>query len=189
MTTTFVLKSEPYAIRPGRRTDRAEVAEMIRARAGWMRERGCGRWSGWDRDADVLAGQLGEPEWPTWVITAADRIVGVTTATFETPFLGWTEQEQTEPALFLQSTVTHPEFAGAGIGILIAFWALDHAARHDRKWVRRGVLTLDHDNLGLVRYYRSQGWRVTRSIPHPRRPKITVWSLQRPAARQLELVE
>lgn len=159
---------------------------MIRARARWMREHGHGRWVGWDRDARVLADQLGEPNWPTWVVTGANRIVGVTTATFETPYLGWTEQEQAEPAVFLQSTVTHPQFAGTGLGIVIAFWALDHAARYGRLWVRRGVLTIDRDNLGLVGYYRSQGWRVTRAVPHPRRAAITVWSLQRPAAHQEE---
>jgi hypothetical protein len=184
MTTTTVSKPGTYSIRPGTTADRDEVAEMIRVRAAWMREHDHGRWVSWDRDADVLADQLGDPNWPTWVVTAAHRIVGITTATFETPHLGWTESEQAEPAVFLQSTLTHPHHAGEGLGIMVAFWALDYAARHDRHWVRRGVLTIGHDNLGLVRYYRSQGWRVTRALPHPRRPAVTVWSLQRPAELQ-----
>jgi GNAT superfamily N-acetyltransferase len=79
------------------------------------------------------------------------------------PRLAWTEQEQAEPAVFLQSTVTHPDLAGQGIGVIIAFWALDHAARHGRRWVRRGVLTLGPANRGLVRYYRWQGWRAVRA--------------------------
>lgn len=185
--TTTTLKPGTYIIRPGKVADRDEVAAMIRARAGWMREHDHGRWASWDRDADVLADQLGEVDWPTWVVTAEDRLVGITTATFETPFLGWTEQEQSEPAVFLQSTVTHPHHAGEGLGIMIAFWALDHAAQNGRQWVRRGVLTIGQDNLGLVRYYRSQGWRVVRALPHPRRSEVTVWSLQRPAERQPDL--
>lgn len=99
------------------------------------------------------------------------------------PGLGWTEQEQAEPAVFLQSTVTDP--AHPGLGMLIAFWALDHAARQGEHWVRRGVLTDgDGGNLGLVRYYHRQGWRVVRAIRHPRKDGITVWSMSRPAERQ-----
>jgi hypothetical protein len=67
----------------------------------------------------------------------------------------------------------------------IAFWALDHAARRGDVWVRRGVLTDgDGGNLGLVRYYRRQGWRVVHAIAHPRKTGITVWSLARPAEQQ-----
>jgi hypothetical protein len=185
--TTTAMRPDMYTIRPGGTADRDEVADMIRARAEWMRKHGHGRWATWARDAGVLADQLGEPDWPTWVVTASQRIVGITTATFETPFLGWTEQEQTEQAVFLQSTVTHPQLAGNSLGVMIAFWALDHAARHGMQWVRRGVLTIGRDNMGLVHYYRSQGWRVARAVVHPRRSDVTVWSLQRPATRQPDL--
>jgi hypothetical protein len=150
-----------------------------------MRDRNQPSWVGWDRNADVLAAQCAEDDWPTWVVrTERGDVVGVTTTSFVTPFLGWTEREQAEPALFLQSTVTHPRLAGTGLGTAIAFWALDQGARNGRAWVRRGVLTRDRQNLGLVRHYRSQGWRVARAVVHPRRCDVTVWSLQRPTERQ-----
>jgi hypothetical protein len=172
-------------MRPGRASDRDQVQAMIRERAGWMREHGQQRWTTWDRGAQALADQVGDPAWPTWVlVTNSDEILGVTTAGRETPHLGWTEQEQDERALFLQGTVTHPRHAGHGLGIVIAFWALDYAAREGMQWVRRGVLTVGDANRGLVRYYRQQGWRVARALPHPRKPGVTVWSLQRIAARQ-----
>ncbi|MBB5804625.1 GNAT superfamily N-acetyltransferase [Saccharothrix ecbatanensis] len=116
-----------------------------------------------------------------------NSIVGVTTASGETPLMGWSEDERGQRAIFLQSTLTDPRFTRQGLGVLIAFWALDYAAREGHDWVRRGVLTVGEDNLGLVRYYRSQGWRVVRAVPHPRRRDVTVWSLQRPAERQPDL--
>lgn len=177
-----------FEMRFGTAADRPAAADMVRSRAAWMRERGM-RWASWDRDADVLAEQLGDPDWPVFVLTTSDRIVGMTTATFELPHLGWHEDEIAEPSVFLQSTVTDPDFAGTDLGTMIAHWALDYAAASGKRWTRRGVLTIGRDNIGLVRYYRLQGWRVARAIRHPRRPEITVWSLQRPAAPQPELSE
>lgn len=175
-----------FEIRFGAAADRPAAAEMIRSRAAWMRERDM-RWRSWDRDADVLAEQVGDPDWPVFVLTEDDQIVGMTTASFELPQLGWHEEEVAEPSVFLQSTVTDPRVSGADLGMMIAYWALDYAAANGKRWTRRGVLTIGRDNLGLVRYYRLQGWRVARAIRHPRRPEITVWSLQRPAAPQPEL--
>jgi hypothetical protein len=94
-----------------------------------------------------------------------------------------------EPSVFLQSTVTDPSFAGVNLGMMIAYWALDYAAANGKRWTRRGVLTIGRDNIGLVHYYRLQGWRVARATRHPRRSEITAWSLQRPAAPQPELAE
>jgi hypothetical protein len=177
-----------WMIRPGRLGDRDQVRGMVRERARWMRERGQERWVTWDRVADALAAQVGDPAWATWVLhTGTGEIVGVTTAGTETPGLGWTEQERAEPAVFLHTTVTHPRCAGAGLGVVIAFWALDLAAREHRLWVRRGVLTIGDANRGLVRYYRQQGWRVVRAVPHPRKAGVVVWSLQRPAELQAGL--
>lgn len=175
-------------MRFGTVSDRPAAAAMVRSRAAWMRARGM-RWASWDRDADVLAEQVGDPDWPVFVLTDDDQVVGMTTATFEVPHLGWHEDEVAEPSVFLQSTVTDPSFAGANLGMMIAYWALDYAAVNGKRWTRRGVLTIGRDNIGLVRYYRLQGWRVTRAVRHPRRSEITVWSLQRPAAPQPELGE
>ena len=171
-----------YVIRSAGPEDRDGIACLIRARAAWMRANGLRRWRGWEKSADALAGQAADPDWAVWVVACGTGVVGVTTLD-QTPALGWTAQEQAEPATFLQSTVTKP--GHAGLGMAVAFWALDHAARRGDCWVRRGVLTdSDGGNRGLVRYYRRQGWRVVRAIEHPRKPGITVWSLARPAERQ-----
>jgi len=182
------MRTSAFEIRPGEEADRPAAAEMIRSRAAWMRQRGL-RWASWDRRADQLAGQIGTGRWPVFVLTRNDQVVGMTTATSTLPHLGWTEDEVTEPSVFLQTTVTDPSFAGAGLGVLIAYWALDYAAINGKRWTRRGVLTVGKDNHGLVRYYELQGWRVVRAVPHPRKPGVVVWSLQRPAAPQPELRE
>lgn len=187
---TTATATNAYLVRPGRASDRPEVARLIRARAAWMRDNGHGRWVGWDRNADELAAQVGNDEWPTWVLCdSKSSVVGVTTASHETPLMGWSEDEREQRAVFLQSTVTDPHFMRQGLGVLIAFWALDYAAKEGCGWVRRGVLTVGKDNRGLVRYYRRQGWRVVRAVPHPRRREVTVWSLQRPAEPQPGLGE
>ncbi|MGH3627343.1 MAG: GNAT family N-acetyltransferase [Sciscionella sp.] len=171
-----------FQLRPAYAQDRAQISRMIRARAAWLRDHGHSRWRSWDRDAETLGEQAAEADWPVFVLTRATTVVGCTTITEETPQLGWTETDRTESALFLQSTVTHPALAGQGIGILIAFAALNIAAERDIRWVRRGVLSDDQGaNLGLIHYYRAQGWQVVRALRHPRRADIRVWSLQRPA--------
>ncbi|MDX8031213.1 hypothetical protein SK803_13380 [Lentzea sp. BCCO 10_0856] len=137
----------------------------------------------------MLADQIGAERWPVFVLTKDRRVVGMTTATFTLPHLGWAEDEIAEPSVFLQTTVTDPGFAGGGLGVLIACWALDYAAVNGKLWTRRGVLTIGEENLGLVRYYQLQGWRVVRAISHPRKPGVTVWSLQRPAVPQSDLRE
>lgn len=88
---------------------------MIRARAAWMREVGHRQWAEWDRNADELAAQVGDPRWPTWVLCdPADGIVGPNAAAHDAPLLGWSEQKRAEDTVFLQSTVTDPCCSGTG---------------------------------------------------------------------------
>ena len=176
-------------VRPIEADDQHAVRELVRARAEWLRERDLGRWRGWMNAAEHLSAQAACPEVPTWAVESVETgsIVGLT-VTAETPALGWTAEEREESAIFLESTVTHPALAGCGVGMAIAFWALDQAARRGVHWVRRGVLTdTAGTNLGLVRYYRRQGWRVVRSAPHPVRAGIAVWSLARPSWSRSDL--
>ncbi|HVK23361.1 MAG TPA: ASCH domain-containing protein [Actinokineospora sp.] len=173
-------------MRPGEPGDRDPLAALVRRRAEWMRDHGHHRWRGLADAADHHGQQVAEPGTDVWVLVDTDGVIlGCTTASTDTPTLGWTEQERADPATFLLSTITDPIRAGQGVGMVIAFWALDHAARQGHHWVRRGVLTDDQGaNRGLIRYYRRQGWRVVRAVAHPRRADITVWSLARPAERQ-----
>lgn len=177
-----------FVIRPAVAADREAVVALVQARARWMRARGHQGWPSWMLVAESLGDQAAAPGRPVWVLATPDgTLAGVTTAEAVTPPLAWSADERAESALILHSTVTHPDRAGQGTGTLVAFWALDHAFRHGRVWVRRNVLTSGATDRGLLRYYRSQGWRVVRAVPHPHRPDALVWSLQRPAQPQPDL--
>lgn len=65
------------------------------------------------------------------------------------PPWGWTDAERTEPALFMTTTVTDPGHLDVKPGTLIAWWAVDRAARVEA-WARDCTFT------GLAKYYQSQ---------------------------------
>jgi len=142
-------------MRRARAVDQEPIARMIHARSAWLRERGM---PGWEASADALAAQAADPAMPVWVLTDDAQVIGCTSLFDESPAWFWTEEERAEPALFMATTVTDPRYAGQRIGCHLAWWVLDHAARTERTWVRRGTT-----EPGLVRYYRDeQGWQVVR---------------------------
>lgn len=150
-------------MRPAHTDDQPGIAAMVRARAAWMRNRGLDGADGWSERADDLAAQAADPDFPVWACLQPDhdnRIVGITSLYTETPPWGWTEAERAQPALFLATTVTHPDLAGQRLGCLIAWWSLDYAAHAGLQAVRRGC-----GYQGLLRYYRDvQGWRHVHTV-------------------------
>ncbi|WP_199565081.1 hypothetical protein [Spongiactinospora rosea] len=158
------------------------IAQLIRARAEWMHERLLPGWEGWHDRADTLAGQAGEKEMPVWVMTHDERVIGVTSLYEQTSGLLWPEEaERFQPSFFLATTVTDPAYRQYRPGCLIAWWALDHAAREGRTWVRRGTGPYPR----LVAYYRDvQGWDVVRTVLNR---GVTAYALQRRAEPQPHL--
>jgi hypothetical protein len=164
-------------MRPANADDERPLAQMIHARSAWMRDHGLPDWSA---TADELAAQAADPNIPMWVLTAGDEVIGCTTLYDQSPAWFWTEQERDEPAVFMATTVTHPRYAGQRLGCSLAWWVLDHAARTDRIWVRRGTI-----DLRLVAYYRdAQGWQIVRE---KQRDGIIVTGLTRRATRVFDL--
>jgi hypothetical protein len=167
-------------MRPAAAGDQPEIADMIRARAGWMREHGLDGAGGWGGKAESLAAQATDPDVPVWACTRpgdGGRIVGITTLYEETPSWGWTDEERAQPAVFLATTVTHPDYAGQRLGCLMAWWTLEHAARAGYQHVRRGCGYPE-----LMRYYRDiQGWQLAHTVD---RHGVTAYLLTRPAERQ-----
>ncbi|WP_432014884.1 GNAT family N-acetyltransferase [Streptomyces cucumeris] len=147
-----------FVIREATVADREAVEELTRARALWMADRGVRGARGWERFAEESGRQAADPDMPVWVlVTDTGRVIGRTTLGEQTPVWGWTEDEQAQPAYFLNTTVTHPEFTGRRAGSLLAWWAVDRAAATGREWVRRAV----GPDPGLLRYYCDvQGWRI-----------------------------
>ncbi|NUS72127.1 MAG: GNAT family N-acetyltransferase [Corynebacteriales bacterium] len=171
-----------YYMRPSVLADREDLTNILRARSAWMRDKGLSGWEGWGERAESIAGQAGDPISPTWTMLNQDRkIVGSTSLFEESPAWCWSEEERAEPAFFLATTYTDPAYAGQKIGSLIAWWALDYAARNGKIWVRRGTGPYPK----LVRYYEDvQGWAVVRTVE---RQGVTAYALARRAEPQPHL--
>lgn len=145
-----------FEMRPAGEDDRDGIAAMIRRRDAWLLA--CGL-EGFGDGADSLAAQAGNADFPVWVLVRGREILGCTTLFDEVPEWCFTEDERSEPALFMASTVTAPS-EGLRLGRLIAFWALDHAAATGRRWVGRATFEPP-----LMRYYRDvQGWNLLREL-------------------------
>ncbi|RSO50553.1 GNAT family N-acetyltransferase [Streptomyces sp. WAC 06725] len=167
-----------FAMRPATSADIPAIAAVINSRSTWLEERDMPTW----RDsADNLAAQAENSHGAMWVLEDHThfRIIGCTTVQEETPPWGWEPEELAEPAYYLFTTVTDPAYRETKPGTLIALWAVDHAARHGKKWVRRGCMFP-----GLVRYYETQGFTLLHEV---QRTHHRVYLMARRAERLPEL--
>ncbi|TDD80178.1 hypothetical protein E1298_26385 [Actinomadura rubrisoli] len=148
---------------------------MAAERVAWLRERGLSAPEG---IAETLAEQVGEPDWPVWVLERDGLVAGCTTVLSECPGWAFTVAEREQPSVFLVSTWTLP--SADRLGHVIARWALDYAARTGREHVRRGAF-----HSALADYYcRVQGWELLREVERRGR---TAYIMSRPAERQPDL--
>ncbi|MEV0444811.1 GNAT family N-acetyltransferase [Streptomyces spectabilis] len=161
-------------MRPAAAGDQDPIADMVRARCAWMRERGIPDWPRTEADVRIVASQAADPHFPVWVLTETEQIIGCTTVFTKTPEWGWTPEELQESALFLASSFTHPDHRQHQPGRLMAWWALDRAARDGITWVRRGTFVER-----LMAYYRDvQGWHLVHT---PQRKGRTAYLMARRA--------
>ncbi|MGW2447867.1 GNAT family N-acetyltransferase [Streptomyces sp. NPDC001675] len=126
-----------------------------------MRERGFEDWDGWSSSAPLIAARAARAHSPAWVLEHAQGAVVGCTALSDRPLdEGWNSTERAEPALYLNTTVTHPDWRRHHPGSLLAAWALRQAAATGKEWVRRGCTSE-----GLLRYYRDgQGFGLVRTV-------------------------
>lgn len=91
-----------------------------------------------------------------WVLDDDERgVVGQMLVQDVGPPWGWTDTERAEPALYLSGSVTHPDLRDRKPGTLMAWWAVDRAARLGAPWVRR------HCHFEAVaRYNQTQGFTL-----------------------------
>lgn len=142
-------------MRPAGSQDRDAVRTMISARCGWMEARGL---PSWRPRLDDLVAQTDNPCGDVWILERDGQVIGRTTLQADAPPpWGWTDIERAEPALYMTTTVTDPGHRDVKPGTLIAWWAVDRAARVGAVWVRR-----DCAFTGLAKYYQSQGYDLVR---------------------------
>ncbi|WP_216356047.1 GNAT family N-acetyltransferase [Streptomyces sp. MP131-18] len=166
-------------MRPATADDIPAVENVIRARSGWLEERGL---PSWRKNAADLARQAENPDGDVWVLADDDgRIIGCTTIQERTPPWGWTEEELNEPAHYLYSTVTDPAYRDMKPGTVMALWAVDQAAQQGCTWVRRGC-----HFPGLVRYYETQEFKLVHEV---QRTHTKVYLMGRRAERVTDMGE
>lgn len=165
-------------VRPAGTADCDAVRDMISARCDWMEARGI---PSWRPNLDDLVAQTANPCGDVWVLELdGSRVVGRTTLQNQGPPWGWTDEERAEPALYMTTSVTDPAFRSMRPGTLMAWWAVDHAARTSAAWVRRDCAFPE-----LAKYYQSQGYELIREAE---RGRHRLFMMAR-AAERLDLAE
>ncbi|HEY7263655.1 MAG TPA: hypothetical protein VH589_19475 [Trebonia sp.] len=91
------------------------------------------------------------------------------------PPWGWTDEERAESALYLSGSVTDPAAKALRPGSLMAWWAVDLAARQGVPWVRR------HAQVSQVAAYnQARGFALVRE---GQRTHVRLYMLARKAER------
>jgi hypothetical protein len=138
-----------------------------------MEARGVPSWRG---AADDLVAQCDNPERDVWVLDdEVAGVIGQTVVQDAGPPFGWTDVERAESALYLSGSITDPAAKALRPGSLIAWWAVDLAARRGVSWVRR------HAQVPQVAVYdQAQGFDLVRE---EQRTHARLWMLARRADR------
>lgn len=160
-------------MRQARSSDKTAVARVVGARCDWMEARALPSWRG---AAEDLIAQCDNPESDVWVLDDdVAGVIGQTVVQDQGPPFGWTEAERAESALYLSGSVTDPAARALRPGSLIAWWAVDLAARRGVPWVRR------HAQVAQVAAYdQAQGFDLVRE---EQRTHARLWMLARKAER------
>ncbi|WP_454853906.1 hypothetical protein [Promicromonospora soli] len=78
----------------------------------------------WRDAAESGADLVGEGRGGMWVVPAGQETIATTTLQDQAP-PEWTADEAEQPALYLFTTTTHPDWREYRTGTQIAWWALD----------------------------------------------------------------
>jgi GNAT superfamily N-acetyltransferase len=94
----------------------------------------------------------------------------------------WTEQELSEPSMFINKLSVARTHAGQNIGGRLLDWAGDRACRAGATWLRLDAWTTNED---LQAYYLRQGFQHVRTVLDGGAinggPRVSGWLAQRPA--------
>ena len=160
-------------VRLAQPSDKAAVARVVDARCDWLEARGLASW----REAkDELVASCDNSEKDVWVLDdEAAGVIGQTTVQEVGPPFGWTDAERAESALYLSGSVTDPASRALRPGSLMAWWAVDLAARQGVDWVRRHAQVPE-----VAAYDQAQGFSLIRE---EQRTHARLYMLARKAER------
>ena len=84
-----------------------------------------------------------------WKIVWNDTIVCIFSVMYSDPVI-WGKEQDAEPSVYLHRIAVHPEFKGRNMMLLVKEWAMEHAVKSGKRFVRMD--TWGH-NENLRRYY------------------------------------
>ncbi len=151
-----------YSVRLATPADLEVILGLIDDAAGWLRTRNTNQWSKpWpnrlERDLRVVRGLMA---CRTWLVE--DDGIPVATVTYRPDGNQdlWTDEEQSESAVYMSRLVINRAYAGQGVGADLTNWAGARARREfGAQTLRIDVWT---DNYRLHEYYMGRGFTYLR---------------------------
>ncbi|MEV7500045.1 GNAT family N-acetyltransferase [Streptomyces sp. NPDC093018] len=145
--------------------------------AGWLRELGSDQWSR-PYPADRLLSTI--ESGTVFMVRDGDVTAATITLTTDAEEGLWSEQELSEPSLFINKLTVARTHAGQNMGGRLIDWAGDRAFRASLKWLRLDAWTT---NEALQRYYLGQGFEHVRTVREGNAvnggPRVSGWLAQR----------
>lgn len=147
--------------------------------AGWLSKLGSDQWSR-PYPADRLLATI--ESGTVFMVRDGGATVATITLTPDPEEGLWTEQELSEPSLFINKLTVARTHAGQNLGGRLLDWAGERAFRASTKWLRLDAWTT---NEALQRYYLNQGFEHVRTVREGVAvnggPRVSGWLAQRAA--------
>jgi GNAT superfamily N-acetyltransferase len=146
--------------------------------AGWLSRLGTDQWQlpyPADKLLETIEGGT------VFMVLDGAATVATITVTPEAEAGLWTEQELSEPSMFINKLSVARTHAGQNIGGRLLDWAGDRAYRAGAKWLRLDAWTTNKD---LQAYYLRQRFEYVRTVLQGAAinggPRVSGWLAQRP---------
>ncbi|GHC29525.1 MULTISPECIES: GNAT family N-acetyltransferase [Streptomyces rochei group] len=147
--------------------------------ASWIAELGSDQWSR-PYPADRLMATI--EAGTVFMVRAGERTAATITLTPEAEEGLWSEEELSEPSMFVNKLTVSRQYAGQNLGGRLLDWAGDRAFRSSVKWLRLDAWTT---NDALQRYYLRHGFQHVRTVREGSAvnggPRVSGWLAQREA--------
>ncbi|MCX4664716.1 GNAT family N-acetyltransferase [Streptomyces uncialis] len=147
--------------------------------ADWLSKLGTDQWSR-PYPADRLLATI--KSGTVFMVLDRETTVATITLTPDAEDGLWTEQELSEPSLFVNKLTVSRTHAGQNLGGHLLDWAGDRAFQGGAKWLRLDAWTT---NEGLQRYYLGQSFEHVRTVREGAAvnggPRVSGWVAQRAA--------
>ncbi|MFE1781328.1 GNAT family N-acetyltransferase [Streptomyces sp. NPDC059506] len=164
-------------IAPAEPGDLAKLLAFREEAAEWLSALGSDQWSR-PYPADRLAATIANGT--VFMVRDGEATAATITLTSAAEDGLWTDEELSEPSLFVNKLTVARTHAGQNLGGRLLDWAGDRAFRASARWLRLDAWTT---NSALQRYYLRQGFEHVRTVREGGAvnggPRVSGWLAQR----------